>query len=84
MARGEAIHTERFNILLSADIKNKLTAAARARGISRAEYIRSALEASFKVEREQAVIKAVKEVAPLYETDQELTAFTDLDGEDYS
>ena len=84
MTRGESIHTERFNILLSPEIKGKLTSAARARGVSRAEYIRSALEVSFQSDQEQALGKAVREVASLYETDQELTAFTNLDGDDFS
>jgi len=84
MSGDSAVQSERFNILLSKETKARLTTAARSRGISRSEYIRFALEKAFQQEQENEIRRAVRELAPLYNTDPELTAFTDLDGEDFS
>ena len=80
---GGEIKTERFNIFLSRYLKDQLTAAANQKGISRSAYIRSALEMAIQMEKESTLQKAVRELAPIYETDQDLTAFTALDGEEF-
>jgi metal-responsive CopG/Arc/MetJ family transcriptional regulator len=84
MTDNRLIQSERFNILLSGKLKDQLTAAALARGISRSEYIRFALQQAFQKEKDLRLQKAVRELAPLYNTDPELVEFTDLDGEDFS
>ena len=84
MNDSSSVQSERFNILLSRETKARLTVAARTRGISRSEYIRFALEKAFHLEKENEIRRAVRELAPLYETDPELVVFTDLDGEDFS
>ena len=69
---------------LSESLEKRLTAAAQVKGISRSAFIRLALEQALADEKETALEKAVRELTPLYETDQDLTDFTSLDGEDFS
>ncbi len=76
--------TQRLNILISKSLEKRLTSAAIKRGISKSAYVRLALELEFDREQEVKLQRAVRELAPLYEADKELTAFTDLDGEDFS
>jgi hypothetical protein len=75
--------TIRINILLTGSQTDKLAQAARARGISKAAYVRFALEQAFRVDEGQSLQKAVRELAPLYQADSELTPFTALDSEDF-
>lgn len=84
MALQREKYSIRFNFLLSESQEKRLTAAAQAKGISRSAFIRLALEQALADEKETALEKAVRELAPLYETDQDLTDFTSLDGEDFS
>ncbi|MCJ7733077.1 MAG: type II toxin-antitoxin system HicB family antitoxin [Anaerolineales bacterium] len=83
MKESGEIKTERFNIFLSSNLKDQLTTAAKRKGISRSAYVRSALEMAIQNEKETTLQKAVRELAPIYETDQELTSFTALDGEEF-
>ena len=83
MERGGELKTQRINIFLNESLHQRLSGAAKKRNISKSAYIRFALENAFQSENEIAIQKAVKELAPLYETDQELTIFTSLDGEDF-
>lgn len=84
MALQREKYSIRFNFLLSESQEKRLTAAAQAKGISRSAFIRLALEQALADEKETALEKAVRELTPLYETDQDLTDFTSLDGEDFS
>lgn len=76
--------TQRLNLLISQSFKEQLISAAKNRGISKSSYVRQAVEREFDREKDLELATAVRELAPLYETDQELTAFTELDGEDFS
>ncbi len=84
MVPGSGEKTQRINILISKSLEKRLTSAAIKRGISKSAYVRHAIEREFDREQEVKLERAVRELAPLYETDKELTAFTDLDGEDLS
>lgn len=84
MTSAEALKSIRINILLTADQDQHLSEAARNRGISKAAYVRHALEKAFSLEDEMTLQKAVRELAPVYRLDPELTTFTDLDSEDFS
>lgn len=85
MVPGSGEKTQRLNILISETLEKRLTSAAKKkRGISKSAFVRLAGEREFDREQELELERAVRELAPLYETDQELTAFTDLDGEDFS
>ena len=80
----EEIKTHRFNLLMSESLDKKLTAVSQQRGITKAAYVRLALENALEREEAMELERAVRELAPLYETDRDLTAFTTLDGEDFS
>lgn len=84
MVPGSGEKTQRLNILISETLEKRLTSAAKKRGISKSAFVRLAVEREFDREQELELERAVRELASLYETDQELTAFTDLDGEDFS
>lgn len=84
MVTGSGEKTQRLNILISETLEKRLTSAAKKRGISKSAFVRLAVEREFDREQELKLERAVRELASLYETDQELTAFTDLDGEDFS
>lgn len=84
MVPGSGEKTQRLNILISETLEKRLTSAAKKRGISKSAFVRLAVEREFDREQELELERAVRELAPLYETDQELTAFTDLDGKDFS
>lgn len=84
MVPGSGEKTQRLNILISETLEKRLTSAAKKRGISKLAFVRLAGEREFDREQELELERAVRELAPLYETDQELTAFTDLDGKDFS
>ena len=83
MEQSEGLKTQRINIFLSESLHQRLSGAAIKRNISKSAYIRFALENALQSENEIALQQAVKELAPLYKTDQELTIFTSLDGEDF-
>ena len=83
MVAGSDEKTQRLNILISETLEKRLTSAAKKRGISKSAYVRLAVEQEFDREQEIKLERVVRELAPLYETDKELTAFTDLDGEDF-
>ena len=80
----EESKTHRFNLLIGESLEKKLTTASQQRGITKAAYVRLALESALEREEELELERAVRELAPLYETDQDLTALTALDGEDFS
>ena len=84
MEPAQGLKSVRINILLTEALEKKLTRAATNLGISKAAYVRYALEKAFSLEEQQSLQKAVRELAHLYETDQEQTTFTDLDSEDFS
>ena len=84
MERKEGLKSIRINILLTDDLNQQLTLTARNRGISKAAYVRYALDRSFSLDDELNLQKAVRELAPVYKYDPELTTFTDLDSQDFS
>jgi hypothetical protein len=75
--------TQRLNLLISQAFKEQLISAARKRGISKSSFVRQAVKREFNREKEHELEMVARELAPLYDVDQDLTAFTELDGEDY-
>jgi hypothetical protein len=67
--------TARVLVQLSAPLHHQLARAAKSCGVTRAAFIRVALERELALE---------EELAPLYQADEELTACTALDSEDFS
>jgi len=57
---------------------------AEIRGISVSAFVREALERERARSREQAIIQAAESLAALYRSDENLTAFLALDGDDFA
>jgi len=55
---------------------------AETRGISVSAFIREALEREREQSREQAIAEAAESLAALYRSDENLSAFRALDGDD--
>ena len=75
--------TQRLNLLISQAFKEQLISAAKKRGISKSSFVRQAVKREFDREKEHELEMIARELSPLYDVDQDLTAFTELDGEDY-
>jgi len=69
---------------MSESLDKKLTAVSQLKGITKAAYVRLALEKALEREKELELERVVRELAPLYETDLDLTEYTALDGEDFA
>jgi hypothetical protein len=50
---------------------------------TKSEFVRQAVKREFEKRKREELEQAAAELAPLYESDEELTAFTSLDGEDF-
>ncbi len=75
--------TRRLNILVSESLVEWATEAAQFRGISLSALIRQSLEAEKERIRESQISSAAEKLVDLYENDDELTAFTSIDGEEF-
>ena len=84
MLNNEAPKTRRLNILLSESLVECLSASAEDRGMSMSAFVREAVEKECARTQEQILAEAAESLAPLYESDEELTAFMALDGEDFA
>ena len=84
MLDNEAPKTRRLNILLSESLVECLSATAEERGMSMSAFVREAVEKECERTREQILAEAAESLAALYESDEELIAFTALDGEDFA
>ncbi len=76
--------TQRLNILVSESLDRRLTEAAEKYDTSKSAFVRQAVEREMERRREEELEQAARELASLYESDEELTAFTSLDSEDFS
>ena len=84
MLNNEAPKTRRLNILLSESLVECLSASAEDRGMSMSAFVREAVEKECARTQEQILAEAAESLATLYESDEELTAFMALDGEDFA
>ena len=75
--------TQRLNLLISQAFKEQLISAAKKRGISKSSFVRQAVKREFDREKEHELEMVARELSPLYDVDQDHTAFTELDGEDF-
>ena len=57
---------------------------AEIRGISVSAFVREALERERERSREQSIAQAAESLAALYHSDENLTAFLALDGDDFA
>ena len=84
MVANKAPKTRRVNILLSETLIERLSSSAEERGMSMSAFVREAVERECERTQEQILAEAAESLASLYETDEGLTAFTVLDGDDFA
>lgn len=84
MLTKEAPKTRRLNIMVSESLIECLSANAEDRGMSMSAFVRQAVERECERSQEQVLTEAAKSLASLYESDNELTAFLALDGEEFA
>ena len=84
MLTSEAPKTRRLNIMVSESLIECLSESAEDRGMSMSAFVREAVERECERTQEQVLAEAAESLAPLYESDRELTAFLSLDGEDFA
>jgi len=75
--------TRRLNILISESFHERLSEMVEKFDESKSEFVRQAVKREFERRKKEELEQAAAELAPLYESDEELTAFTSLDGEDF-
>jgi len=74
--------TRRVNIMISETLIEWASRTAKTRGISVSALVREALERERDQSREQAIAEAAESLAALYRSDENLSAFRALDGDD--
>jgi post-segregation antitoxin (ccd killing protein) len=76
--------TRRVNLMISETLLEWASRTAETRGISVSALVREALEREREQAREQAIAQAAESLAALYRSDENLTAFLALDGDDFA
>jgi predicted transcriptional regulator len=75
--------TRRLNILISESVHEKLIDMAEKDNESKSAFVRQAVEREYERRKLEELERTAAQLAPLYESDEELTAFTSLDSEDF-
>jgi post-segregation antitoxin (ccd killing protein) len=84
MLGDAAPKSRRLNILINETLDQCLSASAESRGMSVSAFVRHAVERECELTQEQVLVEAAEALASMYESDEELTAFQSLDGEDFA
>ncbi len=74
---------ERTQVLLEPEHHRALIEIAQRENTSVSEVLRRMIDEQLRLRRKQALAQAAEALRADYESDQELTAFTALDGEDF-
>ena len=74
----------RAQIILEEEQHTALVEMARLEGRSISEIVREMVRAGLLARQRQQIRRAVRELQSDYRTDEDLTAFTALDGEDFN
>ncbi len=83
MSAHDTQKTERLNVLISESLGEDIDRVAASKGISKSAFVRFAIENELERSQELELADAAEALAPLYQSDKELTAFLALDGEDW-
>lgn len=75
--------TRRLNIVVSEPLHDQLTEMIETNEETKSDFVRLAIEREIERRKVKRLEKAAAELAGLYETDKELSAFSSLDGEDF-
>ena len=78
---SEETKNRRLNVVMSESEIERLSAAAEHSGMSMSAFVRLAVERESNRNQELALEEAAEQLASVYESDPELTAFTALDGD---
>jgi predicted CopG family antitoxin len=73
---------QRVNIVLNESQRRYLQKISAERGLSASEFIRELIEEKKREEQKERLSQAADTLASEYRQNEELTAFTALDGED--
>lgn len=73
----------RLNIVVSEPLHEEVTVMAEKSEETKSDFVRQAVEREIERRKNAELEKAAEELAYLYETDEELLAFTSLDGEEF-
>lgn len=73
----------RTQILLDPETRAKLDQTARREERSLSDLVREMLDEQLRIRARQEMAEAARALLSDYETDEELTAFTALDGEEF-
>jgi len=84
MLTSQAPKTRRLNIMISESLIEWASTTADTRGITVSAFVREALERECQRAQEQAIAQAAEALAPLYNSDEDLTAFSALDRDDFA
>lgn len=84
MTASESKKSKRLNVMVSESLVEWAASAAESRGISLSALVRNSLEAERERELERQISQAAESLAKMYEEDDELTAFTALDGDEFA
>ena len=76
--------SRRINIVVNEELIEYIAATAEVLGMTMSAFVRQAVEKECKRTQEELLADSAASLAPLYESDRELTAFSALDGEDFS
>jgi hypothetical protein len=83
MVEGTSEKLKRKQVLLSPEQIDFIAKLSNRTGISFSAFLRLCINKEMKLAQEAALREAAEMLARLYETDAELTTFTDLDGEEF-
>jgi post-segregation antitoxin (ccd killing protein) len=84
MLTADAPKTRRLNVMISEPLIEWVTRTAEAREITISALVREALERECERSENEAIAEAAEALAPLYASDENLKAFTALDGEQFA
>lgn len=84
MVASDSKKTKRLNITVSESLVEWAASTAEARGMTLSQLVRESLESERERALEEQISKAAESLASVYKEDDELTAFTALDGDEFS
>lgn len=84
MLANETQEKTRLSVEISEVLSHQISAVADRMGLTKSAFVRQAVAKEVENSQEMQLAKAAEELASLYETNEELVAFTALDGDDFA
>lgn len=73
----------RLNILISESMHKQLSEVVERHDELKSDFVRRAVERELERRKKEDLERTAAELAPIYESDEELIVFTTLDGENF-